>query len=90
MLENLLACLRHCCEEIRKGKGHDSIPVVYLHRFQYHVLVQALKYFHEDMGTNVGIGGVGGGYVPTLPSSSQPPGKGYRHWVEVLSEGCSL
>ena len=68
MLENLLVCLRHCCDEVRKAKGPNSMPVVYLHLFQYHVLAQALRYFHEDMDS-------GGGFIPTLPSSSQAPGK---------------
>ena len=62
MLENLIVCLRHCSEEISKAKGPHSIPVVYLHQFQYFILAQALRYFHEDMDF--------GGYVPTLPSSS--------------------
>ncbi len=74
MLENLLVCLRHCCEEIRKRKGFDSASVVYLHQFQYHILVQGLKYFHEDVSGGGRFGGGGEGYVPTLPSSAQPPG----------------
>lgn len=68
-LENLLVCLRHCCQELRKTRGPQALSVVYLHRFQYHVLVQALHYFQEDVAPERP------GYVPTLPSSSsQTPG----------------
>jgi hypothetical protein len=67
-LENMLVCMHHCCEELRKTRGPHAMSVVYLHRFQYHILVQALRYFQEDVTPE------GAGYVPTLPSSTQPPG----------------
>ena len=67
-LENMLVCMRHCCEELRKTRGPRVMSVVYLHQFQYHVLLQALRYFQEDVTPE------GAGYVPTLPSSTQPPG----------------
>ena len=64
----MLVCMRHCCEELMKTRGPRAMSVVYLHRFQYHVLVQALRYFQEDVTPE------GAGYVPTLPSSTHPPG----------------
>lgn len=79
MMENLLVCVRHCYDELLKSKGPDSMPVIYLHQFQYHILMQALQYFHEDLQGN-GIGGVASErtrtltYVPTLSSNVQPLG----------------
>ena len=67
-LENLLVCMRHCCQELCKTRGARALSVVYLHQFQYHVLSQALRYFQDDVQTERT------GYVPTLPSSAQPPG----------------
>ena len=79
MLENLLVCLRHCYEELRKYKGPDALSVLYLHLFQYLILTQALHYFHEDAEDGGGsLTGSGersrASYIPTLASSTQPPG----------------
>ena len=80
MMENLLVCLRHCYDELIKSKSPDSMSVIYLHQFQYHILTQALQYFQEDIQDS-GVGGVASEksrtltYVPTLPSNAQPPGK---------------
>ena len=60
--------MRHCCQELCKTRGARALSVVYLHQFQYHVLSQALRYFQDDVQTERT------GYVPTLPSSAQPPG----------------
>lgn len=79
MMENLLVCIRHCYDELLKSKGPGSMSVIYLHQFQYHILTQALQYFHEDLHDN-GMGGVASErsrtmtYVPTLTSNVQPPG----------------
>ena len=88
MMENLLVCLRHCYNELLKTKGPDSITVVCLHQFQYHILMQALQYFHDDLQDN---GMVGGGaserfsrtltYVPTLQSNAQLPGTLYMYVI---------
>ena len=80
MMENLLVCVRHCYDELLKSKSPDSMSVIYLHQFQYHILTQALQYFHEDVQDS-GVGGVASersrtlAYVPTLSSNAQPPGK---------------
>ena len=77
MLENLLVCLRHCYGELNKVKGAAAISVLQLYQFQYLILAQALRYFHEDAqdgGGLVGVG-VGTGYIPTLSPSSQTPGQ---------------
>ena len=80
MMENLLVCVRHCYDELVKTKGPGSMTVICLHQFQYHILMQALQYFHDDLPDS----GIGGGanerltrtlsYVPTLSSNAQPPG----------------
>ena len=82
MMENLLVCVRHCYDELLKSKGPDSMTVVCLYQFQYHILTQALLYFQDDVNGS-GIGGVVSerltrtlSHVPTLHSSAQPPGKG--------------
>lgn len=73
-------CLRHCYDELRRYKGPQALSVLYLHQFQYLVLVQGLHYFHEDAQDGGGLVGTGGeqiraSYIPTLSSSSQPPGE---------------
>ena len=80
MLENLLVCLRHCYDELRKVKGRQAGSVLRLHQFQYMILAQALHYFHEDAQDGGGLAGSMGdhlttSYIPTLSSSAaQPPG----------------
>ncbi len=79
MLENLLVCIRHCYNELRRFKGPQAPSVLYLHQFQYLILMQALHYFHEDAQDGGGLVGAGreqitASYIPTLSSSAQPPG----------------
>lgn len=85
-----MVCLRHCYTELRRYKGPQAPSVLHLHLFQYLILAQALYYFHEDAQDGGGLTGTGaehagGGrasYIPTLSSSSQPPGKGW-HWLHT-------
>jgi len=80
MLEYLLVCIHHCCNELCRVKGRHSPSVVYLHLFQYLIMAQALRYFHEDAQDGGGSYGGGGerarsSYIPTLASSTQVPGE---------------
>lgn len=98
MIENLLVCLRHCFDELFKAKGAEALSVVHLHVFQYHILAQALRYFQDDIQEGVRGGGSGRrsrteyrrSYVPTLPSSAQPPGGCYINRIIWLSENCLI
>ena len=97
MLEQLLVCIRHCCDELRQVKGSECSSVVYLHVFQYLIMAQALRYFHEDAQDGGGSYNSGersrSSYIPTLASSTQVPGKGrasamyVRAWIEEYSQG---
>jgi len=79
MMENLLVCLRHCCD-LRKAKDSNVLSVSYLHLFQYHILVMALRYFLDDVQGGVASRRATADQrlslrsIPTL-STNQTPGK---------------
>ena len=92
-MENLLVCLRHCYDELLKTKGPDSMTVICLHQFQYHILMQALQYFHDDLQDHGMVGGGGAQserfsrtltYVPTLQSNAQLPGVLFVHDIVII------
>ena len=102
MLEYLLVCIRRCSKDLCRVMGRHSPSVVYLHLFQYLIMAQALRYFHEDAQDGGGASGGGGerarsSYVPTLASSTQVPGETTSEWTgtgpEHLVQGsdaCSI